>query len=922
MAPITHDPQCFTIGGRRRWLVSGTIDPARTPRALWAERVRAAKQAGLNCVTVPVVWSRHEAIPGTFNFTGENDVASFVRLIGEQGMLCILRPGPFVGGGWDAGGLPSWLATKTGGESRSGAPAFLESASRWIEALMRHVRDLQAVATAKRGPIALIQSEHEWFCGDDAVGEAYLGELSRFFRECGAKVPLVNCNNLYQSPEGEIDCWTGRDGLYAHLRQLGEVRPEAPRVALELPLGRSTAWGESVPAPALTPMQALHRLAQALAAGAQFNIGPFHGGTLWGFGAGRAPGAPDAFLTSGQGAQGPLGEAGERGAMYGAVKRVCTFASQFERVFCGLDPTFRPIVADPAGLNHAAEARRGAPGAPSVVHCRGAQGSVAFVFGDDAPEAKNGVVPLTLPDGSGVQVDLRGQPAVWCLFDAILSPKATLEVCTLSAFASVGDVFVCYGPPGAHGLLSINGSAFEVVTPSGKRPTIEKHEGVTVVVCNEEQIDAAYATDDAVHIGAWGIDAAGAPIAHPGVKPCVTIGRDGVEAKTRVMSAASAPGGGKGEALGDWSLAVAAGYVDGTSERFATIGAPEAMDRLGAASGYGWLRLRVKSSAGKRGKACVFDAGDRLHFFAEGKHLTTFGVGPAASAESFALALKKGENTLTILMDNMGRPCEGFGLLERKGMWGPLWMVSPLAAGRATLEVEAPLRPLDAQSPLWRVHGDERTNPKRITWSFMHRRKSPVAMSIGSSPARGLLVVNGQPAGWVEPGSWVRLLLSGERLKQGKNTVQIAVLGDAEEALRRLSAEAHFYECKASLSEGGEWAFARWEPPAAGMYVEATKTALERPSGLPTWWRGRFALEHVDGARFLDVSGMSKGQAYLNGHNLGRYWVSTPTNARVGPQTRLYLPEPWLLAGKRNEVLLFDEHGSTPRKCAIARSGE
>ncbi len=921
MAPITHDAQCFTIAGRRRWIVSGTVDPARIPRALWGERLRAARQAGLNCITAPVVWARHEKIPGTIDFTKENDIASFVRLIGELGLLCILRPGPFVGGGWDAGGLPAWLSTRVNGGARSGAQAFLEAASRWIEAVMKQVRDLQATGTAKRGPIALIQSEHEWFCGDDAAGGAYLGELGRFFRECGAKVPIVNCNNLYQSIEGQIDCWNGREGLYAHLRQLGHVRPETPRVALETPLGRTSVWGESSPA-GLTPTQALHRLAQALAAGAQFNVGPFHGGTLWGFGAGRALGAPDAFLTTGQGAQGPLGEAGERGAMYRAVKRVCTFASSFERLFCGLSPEFRPIVADPAGAANGGEGRGSGLRAPSVVHCKGAQGSVAFVFGDDAPEAKNGVVTLTLPDGSGLGVDLRGQPVVWCLFNAILSAKATLDVCSLCAFASVGDVFVCYGPAGAHGALSINGSMFEVITPTGKRPTIERHEGVTVVVCNEEQIDAAYATDEAVHIGAWGLDASGAPIAHASVKPCVSLDRAGAETKGRPALPAPGAGGGRGETIGPWHTAVAHEHVEGTSDRYATIGEPAALDRLGTAEGYGWLRLSVKSSAPVRGRVGVFDGADRLHFFVDGAPAGVLGVGPAATVEPLPIALKKGRSVVTLLADNMGRAGDGFDLLERKGLWGPLHLVGALAAGRPALEVGAPLRPLDARSPLWRVHSDERTDPRRVTWTFMHRRRSAVAMTTSASPVRGLLVVNGQVVQWVEAGSWLRVTLGEGTLKQGKNVVQIAVMGDAEEALRRLAGGVKFLECKGDLSDGGEWAFARWEAPAPTTFVEATRTALERSSGLPTWWRGRFTMQSVDGPRFLDLSGLSKGQAYLNGHNLGRYWVSTPTNARVGPQTRLYMPEPWLSAPKANEVLLFDEHGATPRRCAAVRAAE
>jgi len=42
------------------------------------------------------------------------------RLIGEAGLWCILRPGPFIGTGWEFGGLPAWLMQREGIELRDG----------------------------------------------------------------------------------------------------------------------------------------------------------------------------------------------------------------------------------------------------------------------------------------------------------------------------------------------------------------------------------------------------------------------------------------------------------------------------------------------------------------------------------------------------------------------------------------------------------------------------------------------------------------------------------------------------------------------------------------------------------------------------------------------------------------------------------
>ena len=62
---------------------------------------------------------------------------------------------------------------------------------------------------------------------------------------------------------------------------------------------------------------------------------------------------------------------------------------------------------------------------------------------------------------------------------------------------------------------------------------------------------------------------------------------------------------------------------------------------------------------------------------------------------------------------------------------------------------------------------------------------------------------------------------------------------------------------------------------------------------------------------------MSKGQIYLNGHNVGRYYHATRTGRSVGPQERYYLPEPWLQTDTPNELLLFDEHGRSPVACRL-----
>jgi hypothetical protein len=829
-------------------------------------------------------------------------------MVGEQEMLAVVRTGPLVDMTLDLGGMPPWLLSGKAARLRAADPAFMEAVARFFGALMEQVRPHQA---ASGGPVVMMQPEHEWFCGDPEGGPAYLFELDRYLRENGAETPLINTNNLFQRIEGQIDGWEGFDDLHTALRQLRSIRGDAPLIVSSMLLTRPDIWGEERAAP-IDGSAAIYRLAQCLSAGGQFLIDTFHGGTNFGFLAGRAPFRRNAFFTTSHDAGAPLAEGGGRRPLYDAVARICTFASSFERVFSGLDSTHRPITATPGG------------GAASVVHCRGAQGSVAFVFAEsDTPRKKrDAVVRLTLEDGSPLEVDLRGQPVVWCLFDALLGGRATLDFCNVCAFASVGKAFVCYGPSGAVASLSISGSTMETEIPGGKRPLIEEHEGVTVVICNEAQIDAAIATKEGVWIGVESIDEAGEPAAHAGFGRMIFVGADGSVTERR---AGGAKGGStRAPSIGTWEVAVESEYVDGSSERFATINGPATLASLGAPEGYAWIRLTMQSGAARKPKALLAQAGDRASLFVNEQPLGVAGVGPGAERGAVTLPLKRGGNTISILLENMGGHGAGGPVPEPKGLYGPIWEVKPVPKVKMALEPGAPLEPLlTIRSPLWGVHRDDVTDSQRATWTINHRRRAPLIFSLREmEPAldlRGVLLLNDEPIEWIEPGGVDTFVLDAERLVRGNNVIQLAVLGDVEELARGISSGVTIYEGVADLTEKADWAFAKWERPDAPRFEAIPKTTMSRASGgAPTWWRCSFTPKDLSIPLLFDTAGLTKGHAFVNGKDLGRYFTATHDGKKVGPQTRLYLPEPWLVLGEENELLVFDEHGAAPNKCRLA----
>ena len=74
-------------------------------------------------------------------------------------------------------------------------------------------------------------------------------------------------------------------------------------------------------------------------------------------------------------------------------------------------------------------------------------------------------------------------------------------------------------------------------------------------------------------------------------------------------------------------------------------------------------------------------------------------------------------------------------------------------------------------------------------------------------------------------------------------------------------------------------------------------TWMDKKSG---YYRGYFNLSKV-GDTFINMEAFGKGQVYVNGHALGRFW-------QIGPQQTLYLPGCWLKKGK-NEVIVLDVVG-------------
>jgi len=281
---FTTEGDHFALDGKPFKILSGELHYARIPREYWRDRLKMAHAMGLNTIATYVFWNVHEPTPNHFDFSGNADLAEFIREAQQEGLYVILRAGPYSCAEWDFGGFPGWLMAdpKMPQVLRSNDPAFMVPAERWIHRLAQEVTPLQI---GNGGPILMTQVENEY--GNFDSDHTYMEHLKRIFEDSGfTKSLLYSADNWRNIPNGSIP------GLFAAtnfgignhqggMDALAKVRPDQVLFVSEYWPGWFDAWGrphETRPSP-----PQLEDVDYILKRGTGINIYMFHGGTSFGF---------------------------------------------------------------------------------------------------------------------------------------------------------------------------------------------------------------------------------------------------------------------------------------------------------------------------------------------------------------------------------------------------------------------------------------------------------------------------------------------------------------------------------------------------------------------------------------------------------------------------------------------------------------
>ena len=279
----------FLLDGKPYQFISCEMHPARIPVEYWQQRIQMAKAMGCNTVAAYIFWNYHETSEGRFDFTTANrDLAKFFQLVKQEGMLAILRPGPYVCAEWDFGGIPPYLLKDPELRVRGLYPRYMQAAERYMAQL---AKVLSPALITHGGAIVLVQVENEY--GSYANDRNYMSRLRDVWKLNGVDVPfftgdgptpyMLEAGSL---PGAAVGLDSGSDEKHWTLAR--SLNPNVPVFSSETYPGWLTHWGEKWQRPGIPGL--IKEVTWLLDNKKSFNFYVAHGGTNFGFTAGANSG--------------------------------------------------------------------------------------------------------------------------------------------------------------------------------------------------------------------------------------------------------------------------------------------------------------------------------------------------------------------------------------------------------------------------------------------------------------------------------------------------------------------------------------------------------------------------------------------------------------------------------------------------------
>eukprot|EP00171_Calliarthron_tuberculosum_P004121 IDg4121t1 len=174
------------------------------------------------------------------------DLRLFLEIAHSEGLLVLLRPGPYICAEWDMGGIPAWVL-RTDVELRT--TEFLSLARPFFDAVATQVRPYVG------RPVVALQIENEY--GAYGKDPFYMRALRHEWERCGLRTPALTfftsdnggaASILNGSPfnDGSVLKTINLESDFAaRITLLRRIQPNAPAMVGEFWSGWYDHWGEA-----------------------------------------------------------------------------------------------------------------------------------------------------------------------------------------------------------------------------------------------------------------------------------------------------------------------------------------------------------------------------------------------------------------------------------------------------------------------------------------------------------------------------------------------------------------------------------------------------------------------------------------------------------------------------------------------------
>jgi beta-galactosidase len=949
---INFDGRGFIINGKRVFVCAGEFQYARTPRAMWRDRLLRIKRAGYNAIQTYTFWNYHEPREGQFDFEGNRDVNAFLKLVQSMGMYAIVRIGPYVNAEWDTGGLPVWLKFKPGLLPMEDNAPFYAAVTPYFDKLFPIIVSNQI---NRGGCIIMVQLENENTRGSgtdlpDAYYRWYQAKALKYGLEAPYFFTGLNHNDhpagddpfdtsTRTSPWMSSEFWTGWFQHYG-------MPPERAKL-LERTTWEVIAYGGAGYA---------H---YEMAAGTNF----------------------DTWNCDEQAASydfgSPIGQAGDFRDGYYLVKRAALFATSFQDIISN-------SIASEGGIGMTATNgvrltnKQGPAGKIVFLHNRIGDQPVQVKTADGATLPAAGSFKMALNEfipvvegytlAPGVQLDLG--------VGRILGKQIDGNMTTLVVFGNPGDheQFNLSSPAAAKfdsrtGPIQVaasSGKAVVSVTVPDTQPADQRIQfGKTIVrfiAVSTEMANRTWFLTMPAHnyivcgpdyVGEANIDRNGRLVLQTeqrsdtvGAQTVMEVfGPGGAIALHSVVPSNLVPGISAAPTIGKWYMASGDAPAQPSFKDASWMKCgdnPLQMGGDGDNSAYAWYRGHVNVPSAGKYEISFANAAEWISVFVNGTFQLHERVGEslwAWSPHRVSINLNAGDNLIAVLAAHYGRN-------KFFNYYGPLATVDSKGISGPVTVARAPSQSVELQQFKWK-EDDNGTNDaaqlaapgvniagadwqdctigtdifnNRVGYCWVRCSIPQVAgphrrIFFGSVDDDAVVYLNGKLIG-SHQGAVTAFDFSLDNAWNDTGSNELAVLVQNESGTGGIFKEV--------VVEGGNptqpipvvsWTMhGGITPPAADdkaawLPCDPTKAAVGSAWYMTTY---NDTPPSAIGPHLIlraDNHGLSQGFTWLNGHNLGRYPELSPVDGE-------YMPECWRLPGK-NVLVYFDENGNAPGQAGV-----